>query len=57
SEFGAVTNGLDKLTKIKDFKGKESSELGVVKLHDHLLDSILENDSVSYKYTKSLDEV
>ncbi|NIP39560.1 MAG: DUF1015 domain-containing protein [Candidatus Dadabacteria bacterium] len=57
SEFGVVTNGLDKLTKIKDFKGKESSELGVVKLHNYLLDSILEDKSVNYKYTKSLDEV
>ncbi len=57
SEFGVVTEGLDKLCRIRDLKGKESSELGVVKLHDQLLDSILEDESVSYKYTKSLDEV
>ncbi|HSG32084.1 MAG TPA: DUF1015 domain-containing protein [Thermodesulfobacteriota bacterium] len=57
SEYGVVTQGLDKLSRIKDLKGNESSELGVVKLHDQLLDSILEDESVSYKYTKSLDEV
>ncbi len=57
SEFGVITSGLDKLIKVKDYKGSESSELGVVKLHDYLLDSILEDESVDYKYTKSLDEV
>lgn len=57
SEFGLITAGLDKLIKIKDLKGSESSELGVVKLHEYLLDSILEDDSVSYNYTKSIDEV
>lgn len=57
SEFGVLTAAMDKLIKVKNFKGKESNELGVVKLHDYLLDSILEDDSVSYKYTKSLDDV
>lgn len=57
SEFGVITNELDRLIRIKDSIGNESDELGVVKLHDFLLDEILEDDTVDYKYTKSLPEV
>ena len=58
SEFGLITSELSSLIKIKDLVGKESNnELGVVKLHDFLLDSILEDEAVRVKYTKSLDEV
>jgi uncharacterized protein (DUF1015 family) len=58
SEFGLITSKLHHLIKIKDLKGKESKEeLGVVKLHDFLLDSILEDETVRIKYTKSLEEV
>ena len=58
SEFGLITSELSSLIKIKDLVGKESNnELGVVKLHDFLLDSILEDEVVRVKYTKSLDEV
>lgn len=58
NEFGIITDKLNEFIKISNKKGeKNEEELGVIKLHNYLLDSLLNDNGVKVKYTKSPVEV